>query len=136
MVLCACVGQAADAPEDRREEEPRQQRRGEDVLDVPQQHVQAGDEQRQPGDESEEDDAERHRSPDDERAAGTNTSETTIRIAIITPNVTACVATIDRATSCRGKRTFLISSPLSIIDRAADWSDTEKKSQQARPLSR
>ena len=64
---------------------------------------------------------------------GTKTSESTMRIAIMTTNVTACVATIENATSWRGNRTFLISSALSIIERAADCSETEKKSQQARP---
>ena len=71
-----------------------------------------------------------------ERAEGMKTSESTIRIAVITANVTAWVATIENATSCRGNFTFLISSALSIIDRAADWSETEKKIQQARPASR
>jgi hypothetical protein len=45
-------------------------------------------------------------------------------------------ATIENATSCRGNFTFLISSALSIIDRAADCSETEKKIQQASPASR
>ena len=50
--------------------------------------------------------------------------------------MTACVATIENATSCRGKRTFLISSALSTIERAADCIETEKKIQQASPASR
>jgi hypothetical protein len=50
--------------------------------------------------------------------------------------VTACVATIEKATSWRGNRTFLISSALSTIDRAPVCSDTEKKIQQARPARR
>ena len=54
----------------------------------------------------------------------------------MTTNVTACVATIENATSWRGNRTFLISSALSIIERAAVCSETEKKSQQASPASR
>ena len=70
------------------------------------------------------------------RASGTKTSDRTIRIPTITTNVTACVATIENATSWRGNRTFLISSALSIIERAAVCSETEKKSQQARPASR
>ena len=57
-------------------------------------------------------------------------------IAIITAKVTACVATIENATSCRGKRTFLISSALSTIDRAEDCSETEKKIQHESPASR
>ena len=67
------------------------------------------------------------------RAPGTKMSERTIRIASITANVTACVATTEKATSCRGKRTFLISSALSTIERAAVCSDTAKKIQQAMP---
>ena len=68
--------------------------------------------------------------------SGMNTSDSTIRITSITANVTACVATIENATSWRGKRTFLISSALSTIEREADCSETEKKIQQASPASR
>ena len=50
--------------------------------------------------------------------------------------MTACVATIENATSWRGKRTFLISSALSTIERAADCSEIEKKIQHASPASR
>ena len=71
-----------------------------------------------------------------ERASGTKTSERTIRIATMTTNVTACVATIENATSWRGNRTFLISSAVSTIERAAVCSETEKKIQQASPASR
>ena len=70
------------------------------------------------------------------RASGTKISESTIRITSISPKVTAWVATIESATSCRGKRTFLISSALSTIERDADCSETEKKIQQARPARR
>ncbi len=62
--------------------------------------------------------------------------DSTIRIPSITTNVTAWVATTENATSCRGKRTFRIRSALSTIDRAADCSETAKKSQQAIPESR
>ena len=107
------------------------------MLDVAEEHVQARDEQRQPGDEH------RRRATASgiavhtvERASGTKTSDSTMRIAIITAYVTACVATIENATSWRGNRTFLISSALSTIDRDADCSETEKKIQQASPASR
>ena len=63
-------------------------------------------------------------------------SESTIRIASITANVTACVATTENATSWRGKRTFRIRSALSTIDRAAVCSETAKKIQQAIPERR
>ena len=59
-----------------------------------------------------------------------------MRIASITANVTACVATIENATSWRGKRTFLISSALSIIDARQPSSETEKKIQHESPASR
>ena len=61
------------------------------------------------------------------------TSESTIRITSITANVIAWVATTENATSCRGNRTFLISSALSTIERAPVWSETEKKIQHAIP---
>ena len=63
-------------------------------------------------------------------------SESTIRITSITAKVIACVATTENATSCRGNRTFLISSALSTIERAPVWSETAKKIQQAIPESR
>ena len=63
-------------------------------------------------------------------------SESTIRIASITAKVIAWVATTENATSCRGKRTFLISSPLSTSEREAVCSETAKKIQQAIPASR
>ncbi len=54
----------------------------------------------------------------------------------MTANVIAWVATTEKATSWRGKRTFLISSALSTIERAPVWSETAKKIQQAIPASR
>jgi len=63
-------------------------------------------------------------------------SESAIRITAMTANVTACVATIENATSCRGKRTFLTSSAESINERAADCSEVAKKIQHASPARR
>src|SRR5277367_1328939 len=63
------------------------------------------------------------------RASGTKISDSGISTQIITAKVTACVATIERATSWRGNRTFLISSPESISERAAVCNDVAKKIQ-------
>jgi len=71
-----------------------------------------------------------------ERASATKISERRIRITAITANVTACVATIENATSCRGNLTFLTRSAASTSERAADCIDVAKKIQHARPASR
>ena len=51
-------------PEDRRQEEPGQQRGGEDVLDVAEEHVEGGDQQGEAGDEADEEQADWDREPD------------------------------------------------------------------------
>ena len=71
-----------------------------------------------------------------DRASATKISESTIRITAITANVTACVATIENATSWRGKRTFLTRSAESTSERAADCIEVAKKIQHASPASR
>jgi hypothetical protein len=48
------------APEHRRQEEPRQQERAHEVLDVPIERVEASDRQRQAGDEADEERGERN----------------------------------------------------------------------------
>ena len=54
----------------------------------------------------------------------------------MTANVTACVAIVENATSCRGKRTFLISSAESTSERDDACSEAAKKIQHASPASR
>ena len=89
------------------------------------------------GDEADEEDGERQREPDGRARAGDEDSESTIRIASITAKVTAWVATTEKATSWRGKRTFLISSALSTIERDARLErDARRRVQQAIPASR
>jgi hypothetical protein len=70
------------------------------------------------------------------RAAGAKINETVIRITSMTAKVIACVATAEKVTSCRGKRTLRINDPLSIIERAATCAVIEKNVQNAIPESR
>ena len=54
MVALEVTRKVTRVPQDRREKEPRQQGRGEDVLDVAQEDGKTRDDQRQTGDEADE----------------------------------------------------------------------------------
>ena len=137
VVLLDAAGEVFEPVEDRRQEEPRQERRRDQVLDVAEEDVRARDDQREPGDER---DHERPRAAararNASRVSGITIVFATTSTTSIATNATSCVATTDNGTSCRGKRTFLISAALSSSDRDAVVSDDEKKSQTVRPTSR
>ena len=111
LVLLEAAGQLVERVEDRRQEEPGQKERRDEVLDVTEDDVRRGDGERKPaGEEQTIPAAIGIESKTVSRVSGSTIASTTISPREHAAKGTSCVATTERATSWRGNRTFLISS--------------------------
>ena len=129
------AGQIAEAVEDRREEEPRQEERLQQVLDVAVERVERRDGEREARDDAREQRPERDREPDGVARLGICQRLRTITTPSITAKLTRFVPTIESGTSCRRKRTpmrFAFSSRL----RDAACDAVAKNTQAGRPQRR
>ena len=104
--VLAHAGKLVEAVQDRREEEPRQEQRRKEVLDVAVERVQRGDREREPGDDAREERSEREREPDRRARLGQLPRLRDDTTPSMTAKLTRFVPTIDSGTSCRGKRTL------------------------------
>ena len=99
-------GEVAEAVQDRREEEPRQEQRLEQVLDVAVESVQGRDSEREAGDDACEECPEGDGEPDRVARLGQLPQAQDDTTASITANETRFVPTIESGTSWRGNRTL------------------------------
>ena len=98
--------QLVEAVEHGREEEPGQEQRRDEVLDVAVEGVQRGERERDPGDDAAKSAPSGIASQTVARASGSQKRLSTMTTASITANATRFVATTESGTSCRGKRTL------------------------------
>ena len=135
VVLRGRAGQVVDRVQDRRQEEPRQEQRADEVLDVAEDDRRARDGERDRR-RADEDRGERDRDPLGRRTRGRNGEVEREHDANMTTNATRFVATDESGTSWRGKRVLRISAAASSRLFEAAWSELAKKTQSTSPVSR